>query len=86
MLCPLSSGLSQQQNGSDTSQEMSGLVLNADGVYTASIAALKLSYALSKCGFYVTRQQHLLPQSQVSKIFPFILAVRHCLSHSGQLG
>ncbi|KAL8575366.1 hypothetical protein ACOMHN_048659 [Nucella lapillus] len=59
------SGLSEQQcHQGSIRPEMSGLVLNADGVYTASIAALKLSYALSKGGYYTTRQHHLLPQSQ----------------------
>ncbi|KAK7108439.1 hypothetical protein V1264_016181 [Littorina saxatilis] len=57
-------GLAQQQTLAGKS-EMSGLVLNADGVYTASLSALKLTYALSKSGFYTTRQHHLLPQSQV---------------------
>ncbi|KAK7480747.1 hypothetical protein BaRGS_00028008 [Batillaria attramentaria] len=61
-------GLSHQQwsesNRSGASETLPGVVLNADGVYTASVAALQLCYKLTRAGFYTSRQQHLLTQSQ----------------------
>lgn len=41
------------------------VVLNADGVYTASVAALQLCYKLSQRGFYKDKESHHISVTQV---------------------
>ena len=52
-------------------------IINADGIYLATYAALLLNLKLIKQGYYVEQHMKPVPMTEVSSIYNFFVYIFH---------